>query len=605
MCGIVAYAGKNEAYPILIKGLEKLEYRGYDSAGIGTVNGAVHLHKREGKVKDLVSYCANKNTTGKIGLGHTRWATHGCASNQNAHPHQSQSKRLTLVHNGIIENYEALKMMLKEHNFKFESDTDSEVLVQLIEWYQMRYNLSARVALGRALQDVQGSYAVVLHDAHIKNQILAARSESPLVIGLGKEGHFVSSDAMTFDQSTKSIIYLEEKIIAELCHNEAPTFYTLNDREVTQDMRPFDYRKVAVSKEDFESYTLKEIFEQSLSVSRTLNSFSNYNAENIGQLLKGINRIIITACGTSWHSGIVAEYLIEKYAHVNVEVEYASEMRYKCHTLDDKDLVIGISQSGETADTKMALEIAKSRGARTLAIVNGVNSSIARITDQVIYLKAGIEIGVASTKAFTSQLSAILMLTILISKTKNSLSKVQINDMIFELKKLPGYVSKTLTGTQELTKCVAHHIMEAHSALYLGRGLSYPIAIEGALKLKEISYIHAEGYPSGEMKHGPIALVEENLPVIAIVNNDDSASKIISNIQEVKARRAMLVVIKNENVKLPEGIADHIINVPAVPSYLNPIIQSIPLQLLAYYTAKLKGCNIDQPRNLAKSVTVE
>ena len=605
MCGIVAYAGKNKAYPILINGLKKLEYRGYDSAGIGTVNGAVHLHKREGKVNDLVSYCTNKNTSGSVGLGHTRWATHGCANHQNAHPHQSQSKRLTLVHNGIIENYEALKRMLEEHNFEFESDTDSEVLVQLVEWYQLRYNLNARVALGRALQDVQGSYAVVLHDSTVKNQLLAARSESPLVIGLGEEGHFVSSDAMTFDHSAKSIVYLEEQVIAELCQNEDPAFYTLDDREVGQDIEPFDYRKVAVSKEGFESYTLKEIFEQNLSVSRTLNGFSNYNADDISQLLKGIERIIITACGTSWHSGIVAEYLIEKYAHVNVEVEYASEMRYKCHTICSKDLVIGISQSGETADTKMALEIAKSKGAKTLAIVNGVNSSIARISDQVIYLKAGMEIGVASTKAFTSQLSAILMLSILISKNKNSMSKDQMDDMILELKKLPSYVSKTLTNTEEVTKYVANQIVDAQSALFLGRGLSYPIAIEGALKLKEISYIHAEGYPSGEMKHGPIALVEENLPVVAIVNNDDSASKIISNIQEVKARKAMVVVIKNDDVELPKGIADHVINVPAVPSYLNPIIQSIPLQLLAYYTAKLKGCNIDQPRNLAKSVTVE
>ncbi len=605
MCGIVAYSGKNEAFPILINGLKKLEYRGYDSAGIGTVNGSVHLHKREGKVNDLVSYCAGKNTSGKIGLGHTRWATHGCANNQNAHPHQSQSKRLTLVHNGIIENYEALKEMLTFHDFNFESDTDSEVLVQLVEWYQIRYKLSTRVALGRALQDVQGSYAVVLHDTSVKYQLLAARSESPLVIGLGEEGHFVSSDSMTFDHSAKSIIYLEEKVIAELHQNEEPAFYTLDDITIDQDILPFDYRKVAVSKGDFESYTLKEIFEQKLSVSRTLNGFSNYNSEELSKVLDDVDRIIITACGTSCHSGIVAEYLIEKYAHLNVEVEYASEMRYKCHTLGKRDLVIGISQSGETADTKMALEIAKSKGVKTLAIVNGVNSSIARIADQVIYLKAGIEIGVASTKAFTSQLSAILMLTVLIAKTKNTLTQERLDEMIFELKKLPAYVSKTLAVSEKIARRVAYHIADAQSALYLGRGLSFPIAIEGALKLKEISYIHAEGYPSGEMKHGPIALVEEDLPVIAIVNNDESAAKIISNIQEVKARKAMVIVVKNEDVELPRNIADHVINVPAVPSYLNPIIQSIPLQLLAYYTAKLKGCNIDQPRNLAKSVTVE
>ena len=605
MCGIVAYSGKNEAFPILINGLKKLEYRGYDSAGIGTVNGSVHLHKREGKVNDLVSYCAGKNTSGKIGIGHTRWATHGCANNQNAHPHQSQSKRLTLVHNGIIENYEALKEMLTFHDFNFESDTDSEVLVQLVEWYQIRYKLSTRVALGRALQDVQGSYAVVLHDTSVKYQLLAARSESPLVIGLSEEGHFVSSDSMTFDHSAKSIIYLEEKVIAELHQNEEPAFYTLDDRTIDQDILPFDYRKVAVSKGDFESYTLKEIFEQKLSVSRTLNGFSNYNSEELSKVLDDVDRIIITACGTSWHSGIVAEYLIEKYAHLNVEVEYASEMRYKCHTLGKRDLVIGISQSGETADTKMALEIAKSKGVKTLAIVNGVNSSIARIADQVIYLKAGIEIGVASTKAFTSQLSAILMLTVLIAKTKNTLTQERLDEMIFELKKLPAYVSKTLAVSEKIARRVAYHIADAQSALYLGRGLSFPIAIEGALKLKEISYIHAEGYPSGEMKHGPIALVEEDLPVIAIVNNDESAAKIISNIQEVKARKAMVIVVKNEDVELPRDIADHVINVPAVPSYLNPIIQSIPLQLLAYYTAKLKGCNIDQPRNLAKSVTVE
>lgn len=605
MCGIIAYAGTNEAYPILIDGLRKLEYRGYDSAGVGTVNGAVHLHKRTGKVNDLVSYCEDKNTSGNLGLGHTRWATHGSATNLNAHPHQSQSKRLTMVHNGIIENHQSLKEMLEFHGFDFETETDSEVLVQLVEWYQIRYKLSTKEALGRALQDVQGSFAVVLHDTTAKHQLLAVRRQSPLVIGVGDEGYFISSDSMTFDRSSESIIYLEEDVIAELVYNEAPAFYTLEDQGVDQELIPFDYKKVAVSKGDFESFTLKEIFEQNLSISRTLDGFESGDVDEIADMLQSTDRIIITACGTSWHSGIVAEYLIEKYAHLNVEVEYASEMRYKCHTLGDRDLVIGISQSGETADTKMALEIAKSKGVKTMAIVNGVDSSIARIADNVIYLKAGIEIGVASTKAFTSQLSAILMLTLLIAKTKRSLTKAQLDEMMAELNKLPGYVSETLTNSKQMAKRVAYHISDASSALYLGRGISFPIAIEGALKLKEISYIHAEGYPSGEMKHGPIALVEEELPVVAIVNNDDSAAKIISNIQEVKARKAMVVVIKNKNIELPKGLADHVINVPDVPSYLNPIIQSIPLQLLAYYTAKLKGCNIDQPRNLAKSVTVE
>jgi len=610
MCGIIAYTGTNDAFPVLIDGLKKLEYRGYDSAGIATVNGAVHLHKKKGKVNDLVNYSIGKNTTGSIGLGHTRWATHGRANDLNAHPHQSQSKRLTIVHNGIIENYQSLKEMLEYHGFSFYSDTDSEVLVQLIEWYQIRYKLSNKEALGRALQDVQGSFAIVLHDKSYPTELLATRRQSPMVIGLGCGEYFVSSDSMTFTQSTKEIVYLEEDVIAQLENDEEIAFYTLEDQIIKQEKVPFDHKKYAVSKGAFESFTLKEIFEQNLSITRTLNKHTHSNGseidiEGIDDMLKDIDRVIITACGTSWHSGLVAEYLIEKYVRLNVEVEYASEFRYKCHTIGKRDLVLGISQSGETADTISALEIAKSQGARTMAIVNGVNSSIARMVDQVIYLNAGMEIGVASTKAFTSQLSAILMLTIAIAKNRKSLNASELEEMTSELFNLPGYVSATLSGSEKLIKGIAYMLSDCQSALYLGRGISYPIAIEGALKLKEISYIHAEGYPSGEMKHGPIALVEQDLPVIAIINNDDSAAKIISNIQEVKARNARVIVVKNDSTEIPKDLADHVINVPDVPSYLNPIVHSIPLQLLAYYTANLKGCNIDQPRNLAKSVTVE
>lgn len=610
MCGIMAYVGKKEAFSIIIEGLKKLEYRGYDSSGIATVNGSVHLLKKEGKVKELSNYSVDKNTSGNIGLGHTRWATHGAASDLNAHPHQSQSKRLTLVHNGIIENYEPLKKMLIEHGFKFISDTDSEVLVQLIEWYQIRYQLDSKVALGRALQVVQGSFAIVLHDDSQPNELLIARRQSPLVIGFSDTDHYISSDSMTFSDSIQRIAYLKEDVIAQLSQNKKATFFSLDDNVVDQEIKDFDYRKYAVSKGEFESFTLKEIFEQNLSISRTLETHIDFDSlttklETVTPLFDSIERIIITACGTSWHSALIAEYLIEKYAGLNVEVEYASEFEYKSCNLSKKDVVIGISQSGETADTISALKIAKSKGLRTIALVNGVNSTIARMVDKVLYLDAGMEIGVASTKAFTSQLSAIMVLTIAIAQKRNSIVASEISNMISDLIKLPGYVSEVLATTELGVKRISREIAKSKSALFLGRGITFPIALEGALKLKEMSYIHAEGYPSGEMKHGPIALIEQDLPVIAIINDDISADKIISNIQEVKARKASVIIIKNKSIQIPDNLADHVISIPDAPTFLNPIIQTIPLQFLAYYVARIKDCNIDQPRNLAKSVTVE
>lgn len=594
MCGIMAYIGKKQAYPILIDGLKKLEYRGYDSSGVALMNGSLSLLKKEGKVSELEAFTSGKKTDGNIGLGHTRWATHGIPSDINAHPHQSESGRLTIVHNGIIENHDALKNTLLENGMQFQSDTDTEVLVQLIEWIQKKYQLSTLSALARSLEMVEGSFALVLFDLYNPTKLWAARRQSPLVVGIGDTDLYVSSDAMPLAKYVDDVVYVDNDIVIEMNDNGELHFLDLQLLPVSQDVIQINQEEMTCDKAGFDSFMLKEIYEQPDATARLLESNTDIN------LLMDFDRIIFTACGTSWHSGLIAEYLIEKYARINVEVEYASEFRYRNPVLSSRDLVIGISQSGETADTIAALELAKENGCQTMALVNVENSTISRLVDQFIYLNAGPEIGVASTKAFTNQLVAILKLVDKLMVKKNPQFSNLLNK---ELDRLPQLMEVTLKRlwTDKVAEMISHH----SNALFLGRGVMYPIALEGALKLKEISYIHAEGYPAGEMKHGPIALIDDQMPVIAICNNDQHLSKILSNIEEVKARKAKIIIIKSKSVDLPNGLADLVIETPDCHELIAPIIQNLPLQLIAYNAATLLNLDVDKPRNLAKSVTVE
>jgi len=590
----MAYIGKKQAYPILLNGLKKLEYRGYDSSGVAVMNGSLSLLKKEGKVEALENYALTKKTEGNIGLGHTRWATHGVPSDLNAHPHQSQSERLTIVHNGIIENHESLKNMLQENGYTFQSETDTEVLVQLIEWYQTTYKIPTRTALARALEIVEGSFAIVLFDLYNPTKLWGARRESPLVLGIGQKDCYLSSDAMPIADYVDQVSYIDNDIIVELNDKGQYHFYNLSLSEMSQQITKISHDDMSSCKGAFDSYMLKEIHEQPKSVKRLIDQ--NINLD----LSKPIDRILITACGTSWHSGLIAEYLIEKYARINVEVEYASEFRYRNPVLSKKVLVIGISQSGETADTIAALKLAKESGCQTMALVNVKNSTISRLVDQFIFLNAGPEIGVASTKAFTNQIVGIIkLMCLLIKDSKPKLSKIIEN----EIQSLPQIISETLNGNNldEISKKISQY----SSAIFLGRGTMYPVALEGALKLKEISYIHAEGYPAGEMKHGPIALIDDQMPVIAICNNDRHLPKILSNIQEVKARKGLIIIIKSKEVKLPSGLADYIVNVPECHEVFAPMIHNIPMQIISYRVATLLGLDVDKPRNLAKSVTVE
>ncbi len=595
MCGIMAYIGKKQAYPILLNGLKKLEYRGYDSSGVAIMNGSLSLLKKEGKVQALETFAETRKTEGNIGIGHTRWATHGIPSDINAHPHQSQSERLTIVHNGIIENYESLKEMLIKHGYKFQSSTDTEVLVQLIEWYQKRYNLTTIVAFSRALQDVEGSFAVVLFDVYDPTKLFAARRQSPMVLGIGEKECMISSDAMPLAPYVDQVVYVEDDVIIETDDTGEYKFFDLNLTQIDQPISDIKNASIAYDMGEFESFMLKEVHEQTEAAHRLITSGIDIN---IG---KNIDRIIITACGTSWHSGLIAEYMIEKFARINVEVEYASEFRYRDPVLSSRDLVLGISQSGETADTIAALQMAKNAGCKTMAIVNTANSTIARIVDQVSLLNAGPEIGVASTKAFTNQLVTFCLLIIKLLEDSNiDLA----HDLRSELQKLPSLISRTLKSNENIED-IATYISQYKSAIFLGRGTMYPVALEGALKLKEISYIHAEGYPAGEMKHGPIALVDNKMPIIGICNEDKHLSKTISNIQEMKARNGIIILLKSEGIHIPKELADFVIETPRCHEFIAPIIQNIPLQLLAYHTATTLELDVDKPRNLAKSVTVE
>lgn len=615
MCGIVAYLGDLEAYPILIKGLKRLEYRGYDSAGVALLNGDLNVYKKQGKVSELEFFTSDKSVKGNIGIGHTRWATHGEPNDVNAHPHFSGNGNLVLVHNGIIENYASLKAALEKEGHKFVSQTDTEVLVHLVEAFQERGNLDLEEAVRLALKRVVGAYAIVVMDKKDPDKLVAAKKSSPLVIGIGKnKDYFVASDATPLVEYTNRVIYLKEEEIAVITRNKELEIKTILDNEVQSPfVHELDMKIEELEKGGYDHFMLKEIHEQPNTIADCMRG--RVNAEEGWIKLGGIEdcidrlanaqRIIIAACGTSWHSGLIGEYLFEELARMPVEVEYASELRYRNPIITDKDVVIAISQSGETADTLAALELAKEKGALTLGIVNVVGSSIARLTDAGSYIHAGPEIGVASTKAFTGQVTLLTLMALVIAKKRGTIEEAYLNELLNELKAIPGKVEKVLKNSDAHIHYIASEIRNRQNALYLGRGYNFPVALEGALKLKEISYIHAEGYPAAEMKHGPIALIDEQMPVFVIATNKSAYEKIVTNIQEVKARKGFVVAIVTEGDKTISKIADHTIEIPDTLEPLTPLLSVIPMQLLSYHIAVMRGCNVDQPRNLAKSVTVE
>ncbi|MCO6486840.1 MAG: glutamine--fructose-6-phosphate transaminase (isomerizing) [Phaeodactylibacter sp.] len=612
MCGIVAYLGPQQAYPILIKGLKRLEYRGYDSAGIAILNGGVKVFKKKGKVQELEAFIqqAHKNST--IGIGHTRWATHGAPDDINAHPHRSGNGRLCLVHNGIIENYALLKTALEKEGHTFESETDTEVLVHLIEELQERDNLPLEEAVRVALTRVVGAYAIVVMDKQDPNKLVAARKASPLVIGIGEEEFFLASDATPIIEHTRTVVYLNDEEIAVVQRSGDMQIKTIDNEVQAPFLHELDMKIEMLEKGGFDYFMLKEIYEQPTTIADCMRG--RVNAEKglvrLGGLEEHINRIakakrfIVAACGTSWHSGLIGEYLFEDLARIPVEVEYASELRYRNPIITEEDVVIAISQSGETADTLAALELAKEKGAMIYGIVNAVGSSIARITDAGSYIHAGPEIGVASTKAFTGQVTLLTMMALTLAEKRGTISKSYFQQLASELAIIPKKVQKVLEYDEQI-KYIASEIKDKHNVLYLGRGYNFPVALEGALKLKEISYIHAEGYPAAEMKHGPIALIDEQMPVIVIATNKSAYDKIASNIQEVKARKGMVIAVVTEGDKVISKMADYVIEIPDTEEPLTPLLSVIPLQLLSYHIAVMRGCNVDQPRNLAKSVTVE
>lgn len=612
MCGIVAYIGPKEAYPILVKGLKRLEYRGYDSAGVALLNGELSILKKEGKVSDLELHAEGKNKNGMIGIGHTRWATHGEPCDRNAHPHLSNSGNLAIIHNGIIENYASIKEELTQRGFKFESDTDTEVLVNLIEDIQNEDKLSLEEAVRVALNEVIGAYAIVVLDRRDPDKLVAARKGSPLVLGIGKGEFFVASDASPIIEYTKNVVYLNDEEFAVLKRNGEFSVRTLGNITKSPYIQKLEMDLEKIEKGGYEHFMLKEIYEQPQVILDCMRG--RMNAEHGWIRLGGINefasrinnakRIVITACGTSWHSGLLAEYLIEELARVPVEVEYASEFRYRNPIVNEKDVIVAISQSGETADTLAAIELAKERQALIYGICNVIGSSIARASHAGSYTHAGPEIGVASTKAFTAQVTILTLLALQLAQSKGTISMSRLRAILYEMESLPEKVKLALKTDQQI-QAIAEKYKDASNFLYLGRGLNFPIALEGALKLKEISYIHAEGYPAAEMKHGPIALIDENMPVVFIATNASAHEKIVSNIQEVKARKGKIIAIVNEGDKIIRELADEVIEIPETDEILSPLVSIVPLQLLSYHIALMRGCNVDQPRNLAKSVTVE
>ncbi|MDY0930914.1 glutamine--fructose-6-phosphate transaminase (isomerizing) [Chryseobacterium sp. CFBP8996] len=617
MCGIVGYTGFQDAYDIVINGLRRLEYRGYDSAGIVLENSAnsFSVEKTKGKVDDLVNISNNLKGTSKIGMGHTRWATHGVPSDRNSHPHVSNNGKIALVHNGIIENYDTIKTMLTEKGFSFKSETDTEVLVNLIQYFtDLNSETDFPEAVRYALNEVYGAYAItVMHEDH-PGVLVVARLGSPLAIGIGNQEYFIASDASPFVEFTKEAIYLEEGHMATISLESGVDIRTINDNsKIIPEIQELKLSLEQIEKGGYEHFMLKEIFEQPKSIHDTMRGRLIVNEGVIKmagiwdhvEKFKNANRIIIIACGTSWHAGLIGEYLIEEFARIPVEVEYASEFRYRNPIVTDKDVVIAISQSGETADTMAALKLAKERGAFIYGICNVVDSSIARITDAGSYTHAGPEIGVASTKAFTAQLTILSLIALKLGNHNGNLGTAEFMSLISELDAIPKKIEEVLEATHDLTQHIAKDFIDATNFLYLGRGYNYPAALEGALKLKEISYIHAEGYPAAEMKHGPIALIDENMPIVIIAPKKGHYDKIVSNVQEIKARKGKVIAVVNKGDTQVSAMADYVIEIPETSECFSPIVASVPLQLLAYYIAVYRGANVDQPRNLAKSVTVE
>ncbi len=614
MCGIVGYIGKREAYPIIMKGLHRLEYRGYDSAGVALINAAGDLNviKCKGKVSDLESFAVKKDVSGNIGIGHTRWATHGEPNDVNAHPHYSETKNLVMVHNGIIENYSSIKENLKKKGHTFESDTDTEVLIHLIEEIQKNEDMKLGNAVIAALQQVVGAYAIVILNKNNSDEIVAAKKGSPMVIGVGKEEYFIASDATPIIEYTKNVVYIEDEQVAILKRGGELKIKTIKNKDVTPYVHKLELELEAIEKGGFDHFMLKEIYEQPRSIKDSLRGRLNADLGivKLGGIVEYENkivnakRILILACGTSWHAGLVGEYILEELTRIPVEVEYASEFRYRNPIIYEDDVVIAISQSGETADTLAAIELAKQKGATIIGICNVVGSSIPRASHAGSYTHAGPEIGVASTKAFTAQVTVIILMALHIAKSKGSISETRYRNLLIELESIPSKVEEVLK-VDDQTKYLASIYKDCSNALYLGRGVSFPVALEGALKLKEISYIHAEGYPAAEMKHGPIALIDEEMPVFVIATQGANYEKVVSNIQEVKARKGKVIAIVTEGDEEVKKIADHVVFIPAVDELLVPLLSVIPLQLLSYHIAVMRGCNVDQPRNLAKSVTVE
>ncbi|MBE0650918.1 MAG: glutamine--fructose-6-phosphate transaminase (isomerizing) [Bacteroidales bacterium] len=612
MCGIVAYLGSREAYPILINGLHRLEYRGYDSAGIALLDGGLQVYKAKGKVSTLEHKINGRKLHSHIGVGHTRWATHGEPNTSNAHPHKSNNQKLAIIHNGIIENYDVLKRALIERGYHFDSETDTEVLANLIEDIQKNEQTDLEEAVRIALNQVTGAYAIVVLSEEDPDMLIAARKGSPLVVGIGDNEFFIASDATPFVEYTKSVIFLEEEDMVIIRRGEDIKLKTIKNKVKTPYVEALEMDLCELEKGGFDHFMLKEIFEQPRSIKDSMRG--RLNAESGIVSLGGIidyeqkilhaERIIIVACGTSWHAGLVGEYLFEDLARIPVEVEYASEFRYRNPIISEKDVVIAISQSGETADTLAAINLAKEKGATIIGICNVVGSSIARATDAGSYTHAGPEIGVASTKAFTAQVTILTLMALRMAQLKGTIPVSKWRELLFELESIPGKVERTLANG-ELIKQLAYEFKDVRNFLYLGRGYNFPVALEGALKLKEISYIHAEGYPAAEMKHGPIALIDNEMPVVFIAPSKGIYDKVVSNIQEVKARNGKVIAVVTEGDEVVRGMADYVIEIPETEEIFTPLLATIPLQILAYHIAVLRGCHVDQPRNLAKSVTVE
>ena len=614
MCGIVGYIGKRDAYPVLIKGLHRLEYRGYDSAGVALIgkNGNLNVYKAKGKVSELENFAKDKDISGSIGIAHTRWATHGEPNSVNAHPHYSESEELAIIHNGIIENYSILRQGLQQHGYTFKSQTDTEVLVQLIEYTKRTDNVDLKTAVQLALNQVAGAYAIAVLDRSNPNIIVAARKGSPLVVGIGDGEYFLASDATPIVEYTDKVVYINDEEVVLLESGKELEITTIGNVRKTPEIKKLELTISQLEKGGYPHFMLKEIFEQPHTLSDSMKGRVNVDQNNIAisgfidnkERFINAKRIIITACGTSYHAGLIAKYAIEEFAHIPVEVEYASEFRYRKPVIDSSDIVIAISQSGETADTLAAIQLAKSKGAFIFSICNVIGASIPRLSNSGCYTHVGPEIGVASTKAFTAQVTALTMLALCISKEKKTINDNLYLKLVKELSLIPGKIEHILSQ-DETIKAFSKTFTYAQNFIYLGRGYNYPVAMEGAVKLKEISYIHAEGYPAAEMKHGPIALISHDMPVVVIAPHSDTYEKVVSNIQEIKARKGKVISVVTEGDKIVTNMSDFVITIPETEECLTPLLTVIPLQLLAYHIAVAKDCDVDQPRNLAKSVTVE